>query len=120
MQPTKTRTTKATKYHEGFCSRAFLRVPSWPLWLMVSQIGPTTISLAIVADCRSKDGRGNSKMLARRGGRVPGLSPLGECSDRFITIQTISMDASRNRVQDRTHDFVPQRLPRVEVGPKRR
>jgi hypothetical protein len=41
-------------------------------------------------------------------------------SDRFITIQTLSMDASCNRVQDRIHDFFPQQLPRVEINPPRR
>jgi len=28
------------------------------------------------------------------------------------------MDTSCNRVQDRNHDFVPQRLRRVEISPK--
>jgi hypothetical protein len=58
---------------------------------------------------------------------VPRLWPYCTCctasdqsSDRFISIQTVSMDTSCNRVQDRKHDFFPQRLRRDEVSPKRR
>jgi len=45
---------------------------------------------------------------------------LIQSSDCFRTIQTVSMDATGNQVQDRIHDFFPLRLPRVESNSSRR
>jgi hypothetical protein len=39
-------------------------------------------------------------------------------SDGFITIQTLSMDASGNQAQDRIHDFLRKQLLRREVRVK--
>ena len=45
---------------------------------------------------------------------------LIQSSDCFITIQTVSMDATGDQVQDRIHDFFPLRLPRVEFNSSQR
>ena len=42
--------------------------------------------------------------FSQSGGFRPGAS---QSSDRFMTIQTGSMDTTCNPVEDRTHDFFP-------------
>jgi hypothetical protein len=41
------------------------------------------------------------------GVKPPDEQPPDQSSDCFRTIQTVSMDASGDRVQDRKHDFLP-------------